>query len=87
MNKKEKEIFKTIRILCGPMRFRILIALSGAGRSGLSVTNMALIFNTTLSRISHQLQILRKHKFVKATKRNHEVVYTLSDHRVQKYLS
>ena len=82
-----KQLLQTLRVLCGPMRFRILMALKYLGKNGLTVTNIALILNASPSRISHQLKILKDYKLVEIKKKNREVWYTLTDHRAEKYLS
>jgi len=82
-----KQLLQTLRVLCGPMRFRILMALKYLGQNGLTVTNIALILNASSSRISHQLKILKDYNLIRIKKRNREVWYVLADHRAEKYLS
>jgi DNA-binding transcriptional ArsR family regulator len=84
-NKKYKTILKTIRVLGGPMRFKILAALY-SHRDGLINIELARLFNASRSRISHQLNILRKHKLISGRKINREIVYTAANHRIQKLL-
>lgn len=80
-----KEAHKIIRALGGITRFKIIVLLR-TRKSGFTVTEMAEILNASLSRISHQLRILRRYRLVSTRKINREVIYTLADHRVQKSL-
>lgn len=82
-----RRLLQILRVLCGPMRFRILMALKYLGQNGLTITNIALILNASPSRISHQMKILKAYKLVAVKKRNREVWYVLADHRAAKYLS
>lgn len=84
-DKKLKESFKVIRLLCGPIRFKIVFLLKKNNR-GLTVTEIAELLNASLSRISHQLRILKEHKLVSAKKINRKVLYTLKNHRIRKIL-
>ncbi len=74
------------RVVCGPTRFKIIVLLN-KNKSGLSVTELARALNSSVSRISHQLHILKKNEVVEFKKVNREVIYKLADHRVQKRLS
>ena len=73
-----KKFLKTTQIWGGPTRFKIILLL-GHHQQGLNVTELAEILNFSLSRISHQLRILRKNKFVTASGTNRETVYKVSD--------
>lgn len=83
-SRKARETLNTLRVLCGPMRFKIILALQYAGKDGLSTTDLARLFDTNLSRVSHQLAILKRHNLVESRKRNREQMYRLKDHRVHK---
>lgn len=83
-NKRIEESFKICRIVCSPTRFKIIFLLKNYP-SGLNVTELARILESSLSRISHQLHILRKHDLVVAKGENRETLYKLSDHRLKKF--
>jgi DNA-binding transcriptional ArsR family regulator len=85
-SKKTKESFKICRSLCGSMRFKIIFILNKQ-KSGLTVTEMAKILDVSLSRVSHQLRILKKYRLVLTKRINREVVYILANHRIQKIFS
>ena len=82
-----RRLLRTLRVLGGLMRFRILMALKYLGQNGLTVTNLGLMLDVSPSRISHQMRILKDYKLVAVKKRNREVWYVLADHRAEKYLS
>lgn len=82
-DRRVREFYKTMRLLCGPMRFKIIIVLN-KHKDGLTVSELAETLGVSLSRVSHQLAILRKHKLVVAKKINRETVYKLANHRLQK---
>lgn len=84
-SKKINASLKTIRVLCGPTRFKIICLLS-QNSDGLNVTELARILNSSLSRVSHQLKILKKHKLIVGAGKNRETIYKLADHRLRKYL-
>ena len=81
----KKETFAILRILCGPMRFKIILVL-GKYRNGLIVSRLADILGSSLSRVSHQLRILKKYNLVEAKKINRETLYRLANHRIRKFL-
>ncbi len=86
LNKKALEVAKTIRVLCGPTRFKIVVLLR-KHKGGLTVTELAHALNASLSRISHQLKILKKNNLVEGTGKNRETLYKLADHRLHNYLN
>lgn len=86
-SKKIQESLRVLRALCGPMRYQIIVALRASGSGGLTVSELSRILNASLSRISHQLAILRRHKLVKSKSRNRETIYMLTDHYIQKLFS
>ena len=81
-SKRMKASREFLHILCGKIRFKIALALSKT-KIGLNVTELSQILDASLSRTSHQLQILRKHKLVVAKRTNREVVYSLANHRIR----
>lgn len=83
-HKKAGESFDIICVLCGKTRFKIALVLMHY-REGLTVTELSKILNASLSRISHQLRILRAHKLVLARRKNREVIYKLANHRLKKF--
>ncbi len=80
-----KECYRVIRAICGPIRYKIVVLLR-AERAGLTVTELASSLGSSLSRVSHQLRILRQAKLVKAVRRNREVVYTLESDRLRRHV-
>jgi DNA-binding transcriptional ArsR family regulator len=85
-SKKTKATFTSIRTLCGPMRFKIAVALYEQGKGGATVGTLSRYLGASPSRISHQLKILKKHRFVSSRKQGREIVYALLDHKVTKML-
>ena len=85
-SKSVKETAQILKVLCGPSRFKIVVLLKYFP-SGLTVTQISEMLGASLSRISHQLKILRKHKMVEGKGRNREVLYTLHNHHIRKHLS
>lgn len=85
--KEVRQLLQTLRVLCGSMRFRILMTLKYLGQGGLTVTELALILNVSLSRISHQLKILKDYNLIVSKKIGGELRYSLADHRAEKYLT
>lgn len=70
---KSKEI---LSVFAGKKRFDILYLLQQ--EKELCVCDMADILDTTVSAISHQLQILRKHELVKTRKDSSTIFYSLT---------
>ena len=71
-----KQKHANLRAVAGSTRFKILIMLHDQP-TGLTVTEMATVLHSTLSRVSHQMKILRQHKIVGSVPRHREVVYRL----------
>lgn len=65
-----------IRVMAGSMRFRIIERLAQRGPQ--DVTQIAKAFGATLSRVSHQLGILRYAKMVITKRQSRSVVYELN---------
>jgi DNA-binding transcriptional ArsR family regulator len=80
-----KDYFRTLRVIAGPIRFRILMILRAAPK-GLSVTEIAEVLGASLSRISHQMRILRKSKLVSSRRDSRSVIYALANPRIYRYL-
>ena len=80
------EFLEMIQVWCGPTRFKILLLLSRYGQ-GFTVTELAKVLNASLSRISHQLRILKRHHLVSAKGQNRETVYKITNQLAQKHLS
>lgn len=78
--KEVKTSLRAMRILYGSMRFRIVLLLA-AQKEGLNVTELAKILGASLSRVSHQLRILKVGGFVAIKGKNRETLYTLRDRR------
>lgn len=84
-DKQVKECYKVMRAVSGPLRYKIVCLLS-ASPKGMTVTTLAESLGSSLSRVSHQLRILRQGNMVKNTRRNREVVYALETSRLQRHL-
>jgi DNA-binding transcriptional ArsR family regulator len=84
-SKETRDYKKTLRAISGSMRLRVLMLLSKAGRP-LSVTEIAEVMNGTLSRISHQIGILKHHGLVKAKRHSRSVFYSLANPKVYTYV-
>lgn len=63
-----------LRTISGSTRYQILVLLR-AKPAGMTVTDMAKVLRGSLSRISHQMRILRSRKLVAAQRRRREVIY------------
>jgi len=75
-SKKFKNELKMVRSVCSQPRFKIMVALCH-NLAGLTVSDIAEILQAPISRISHQLAILRGIKVVRRRRRNREMIYTL----------
>lgn len=75
-SKKFKDELKIVRSVCSTPRFKIMSALCH-NINGLTVSEIAEIMQAPISRISHQLAILRGIKAVGRQRRNREMIYTL----------
>ncbi|MFH1631621.1 MAG: helix-turn-helix domain-containing protein [bacterium] len=86
---KSAKVMRNMRLLrtvCGPIRFKV-IALLKKHPEGLSVSQLAEILDSSLSKISHQLRPLREAKLIAVKHKNREVIYALANHRIEKLLS
>lgn len=75
------ELFK---VFGDSSRIRILSALS---EEEICVCDLAQVLNMTQSAVSHQLNILKRSKLVKAKRDGKSVFYSLDDDHVRKILS
>ncbi len=71
-----KRTHALLRAVSGTSRFKILMVLRHEP-AGLTPTEIAKALNVSLSRISHQLRILRDHDLVTVTAGSREVTYRL----------
>jgi ArsR family transcriptional regulator, zinc-responsive transcriptional repressor len=65
-----------LRALSGTSRFKILMILRKEP-AGLTPTEIAKVLNVSLSRVSHQMRILRDHDLVTVTENSREAIYRL----------
>jgi DNA-binding transcriptional ArsR family regulator len=72
-----KRAYKIIRALGSPTRFKIIIVLA-QHRDGLTVSQIARILKFSLSRISHQLNILKLNRLIVAKRLNRDIRYKLA---------
>ena len=84
-SKESRGYMKTLRVIAGSMRLRILMLLSKAGRP-LSVTEIAEVMNGTLSRISHQIGILKQYGLVHSKRSSRSVYYSLANPKIYTYV-
>jgi ArsR family transcriptional regulator len=68
--------FRLLRAISGSSRLKILYLLSQVSNPGLTITDISKILNASLSRISHQMRILKKSGLVNAEKQGRNVIYT-----------
>lgn len=66
--------FRAIRAAAGSSRLKILYALRGV-KDGLTITDISKLLNASLSRVSHQMRILKKAGLVSAEKEGRNVFY------------
>lgn len=85
VTKNFKDSHEILKIICGPTRHKIVHLLKQSPR-GLNVTDLAFILKMSLSRVSHQLKILREHRLVSVKGKNRETVYFLTDHKIKDLL-
>ena len=73
------ELAEFFRVFGDSTRIRILYALS---KSEMCVCDIAELLNISQSAVSHQLQVLRSHRFVKYRREGKTVFYSLSDNHI-----
>jgi DNA-binding transcriptional ArsR family regulator len=84
-SKESRDYMKMLRVIGGSMRLRVLMLLRKAGRP-LSVTEIAEVMDGTLSRISHQVGILKRYGFVHSKRSSRSVLYSLASSKVYDYV-
>lgn len=82
LSNKDKVTLALFKVLSGSVRFRILVLLRTHSK-GLSVGDIAEILDGSVSRISHQLSILKKMNLVTGTGTDHHVLYALNDKKIE----
>ena len=70
--------YVTLRAVSGSTRFKIMVMLH-THRQGLTITEMAEVLQNSLSRVSHQIRILRQRQIIISTRRHRQVTYRLRD--------
>ncbi|OGL74097.1 hypothetical protein A3C96_04215 [Candidatus Uhrbacteria bacterium RIFCSPHIGHO2_02_FULL_60_10] len=78
--------FRMVRAACGSSRLRILYLLKQTGSAGLTITDLSKLLGASLSRISHQMRILKKHGLVSAEKDGRNVAYRLVGAKASEFL-
>jgi len=86
MNKKVSVSYKILRVIGGSTRFKIIVLLR-RNKKGMNVTTLSETLNASLSRISHQLKILKRNNLIESIGKNRETIYKLADHRLRSYLN
>lgn len=84
-NKNVKETRHILRAPCGPMRFESTLILSKY-HEGLAVGELAKLLGSSLSRVSHQLRILKKDKLVEDVREGRNVRYRIAHEHVREHL-
>jgi len=67
-----------LRAISGQVRFNILAAL-GQTADGMTVSELARLFRYSVSRVSHQLRILRNHHIVSMHRNGKSMVYRIAN--------
>ena len=75
---------KVLHALSGPMRLKILCLLHREPE--LCVCDLADILDESVSAVSHQLRVLRKHSLVKTRRNAKTIFYSLHEPVVNRYL-
>ena len=83
--KKTRDRYAFLRTVSGSMRYKILVLLESEPK-GMIVSDLADILGASLSRVSHQMRILREHHVVSAARANRTAKYAIADRNVRKYL-
>ena len=82
LSNKDKVTLALFKVLSGSVRFRILVLLR-AHPKGMSVGDIAEVLEGSVSRISHQLSILKKMSLVTGMGTDHQVRYSLNDKKIE----
>lgn len=67
-----------LRAISGQVRFNILAAL-GQADEGMTVSELARLFRYSVSRVSHQLRILRTYHIVSMNRNGKSMVYRIAN--------
>ncbi|MBN1585556.1 winged helix-turn-helix transcriptional regulator [Candidatus Uhrbacteria bacterium] len=65
-----------LRAISGQVRYRIICALAQS-KNGLTVSEIAKLFGYSVSRVSHQLRILRKYRIVTMNRNGKSMIYEI----------
>ncbi|MFA6603251.1 MAG: metalloregulator ArsR/SmtB family transcription factor [Patescibacteria group bacterium] len=84
-NKKVRHHARMLRAISGQARWQVLMLLRNS-ENGLTTTDIAAILKATLSRVSHQLRILKGHGLVKTQRYGRNVVYALANPLIKDYI-
>ncbi len=74
-NPEVSKHFRQLRAIAGSSRLKILYLLSQVPNPGLTITDISKVLGASLSRISHQMRILKKSGLVTADKQGRNVIY------------
>lgn len=72
-----KECRELLRAIAGTVRYNILVVLAQT-EGGLTVSELGQVFGFSVSRVSHQLRILRKHNLVSLRRNGKSMVYNVT---------
>ena len=84
-NRALEELREVLHAVSGRMRLKILYLLHREPE--LCVCDLADILGESVSAVSHQLRILRKHDLVKTRRGGKTIFYSLNEPIVQRYLN
>jgi len=84
-NKKVRQHARMLRAISGQARWQVLMLLRASDK-GLTTTDISTILKATLSRVSHQLRILKGHGLVKTQRFGRNVVYALANPLIKDYI-
>lgn len=75
----EQKVSQLFKVISDPTRIKIIYILKD---TELSVGHISYKINMSQSAVSHQLKLLREHKFVSFEKKGKEVYYRLKDNHI-----
>ena len=84
-SKKANQHLRILRAISGRARWHMLLLLRSA-KNGLTTTDFAVILKATLSRVSHQLRILKRGGLVQTKREGRNVIYSLANPLINKYV-
>ncbi|HRY62159.1 MAG TPA: helix-turn-helix domain-containing protein [Candidatus Paceibacterota bacterium] len=76
---------KLLRVICGPTRHKIIHILNRSKR-GLTETEIAHVLSSSLSKISHQMKILKEHELIVSSGKGRDAIYRLANHKIKNFL-